>query len=92
MARTHWRQGEMWHFFINFPRGRSLSDERKLLSKETFRDVRIPPGYHNREPLDLSPLALWYFLLRHRFSKSPRASIEALQIIDLIGFRERAPD
>jgi len=33
--------------------------EGKILSAETFCDVRIPSGYHNRDPPDLSPLALW---------------------------------
>lgn len=36
----------------------------KCLSGETFSDVRIPSGYHNREPLDWSLLALRYVLLR----------------------------
>jgi hypothetical protein len=29
------------------------------IARAGFGSVRIPFGYHNREPLDLSPFALW---------------------------------
>lgn len=70
MALTDWRQHEIWHFFINVLNGRLPSRGRKVLSEEAFSDVRIPYGYHNREPLDWSPLALRYVLLRQFQPKS----------------------
>lgn len=59
MSRRHWRLHEMWYVFINLAHGRSPFHGRKVLSEKTISDVRIPSGYRNREPLDLSPLALW---------------------------------
>ena len=64
IARTHWFLHEIWHYFINIFHGRLPSSGRKVLSEEAFSDVRIPCGYHNRKPLDWSPLALRYVLLR----------------------------
>lgn len=71
IARTHWFLHEIWHYFINIFHGRLPSSGRKVLSEEAFSDVRIPCGYHNRKPLDWSPLALRYVLLRHRMIEKP---------------------
>lgn len=71
IARTHWCLHEIWHYFIYVFHGRLPSRGRKVLSEEAFSDVRIPCGYHNREPLHWSPLALRYVLLRHRMIEKP---------------------